>query len=431
MAERGAPSLVQRERHRAVRAHRLLPALAAEQARGVAPPVQEEEALLAPGEAGGERVAQGRARGSGRLPPRSTSRRSTISTRGRPWGPIRRGRRSRSYLPRSAFACDSTDGRRRAEHDRAALEPRPHHRHVAPVVAGALVLLVGAVVLLVHDHEAEAGNGREDRGARAHHDARLALANAPPLVVALAGRELAVEDGDGRPEAGPGGANEHRREADLGDEDDRAAAARRERPPPHGSTPRSSRCPSRRGGGRGGTFPPRPPRRAAGAPPPGRASARGARRRGPAAPRAIARPAPRRDAGRLSRRAGRRLPAGRGGRGRGRPRARVRRPRAAARRPRPGPGLSARRQRRPGRPRSPRESPGRRGPARPRRGRPGGDGRRGPADRRPASSRSRRAGGGHRGARGAPGPPRPRPVSFARRTTVRLARTPAGGSTAR
>ncbi len=80
-------------------------------------------------------------------------------------------------------------------------------------------------MLLVDHDQAEVRHRREDRRARAHHDARLAVADAPPLVVALPGRELAVQHRDRRAEAAPGRAHQHRREADLRHEQDRAAAA--------------------------------------------------------------------------------------------------------------------------------------------------------------------------------------------------------------
>ena len=56
-------------------------------------------------------------------------------------------------------------------------------------------------------------------------DARLAAAQAPPLVVALAVGERRVQDGDAVAEPGPEAGHRLRREADLGDEDDRRAAA--------------------------------------------------------------------------------------------------------------------------------------------------------------------------------------------------------------
>ncbi len=219
---------MQRERHRAVRAHGLLAALAAEEARGVAPPVQEDEALLAPGEPGGEGVAQGRAEdgvASG----------------------LEHGPPVHDLDPREALRADATreeeplvlapqrvrvrlhGGRGRAQHHRAGLEARAHHRDVASVVPRALVLLVGPVVLLVDDDQPQVGNRREHRGAGAHDDPRVALPDAPPLIVPLPRRELAVQHRHRPPEARARRAHEHRRQADLGHEDDRPPAPRESR----------------------------------------------------------------------------------------------------------------------------------------------------------------------------------------------------------
>ena len=78
-------------------------------------------------------------------------------------------------------------------------------------------------MLLVDDDQAEVGDRGEDGRARADADARLAAAQPPPLVVALAVGEGRVEDRDAVAEAGPEAGDRLRREADLGDEDDRPA----------------------------------------------------------------------------------------------------------------------------------------------------------------------------------------------------------------
>ena len=94
----------------------------------------------------------------------------------------------------------------------------------AGVVAGVALLLVGGVVLLVDDDQAEVADRGEDGRARADADARLAAAQPPPLVVALAGGEGRVEDREAVAEAGAEAGHRLRGEADLGDEDDRAPA---------------------------------------------------------------------------------------------------------------------------------------------------------------------------------------------------------------
>ncbi len=71
--------------------------------------------------------------------------------------------------------------RRRRQHDRDFCDMRAHHRHVAGVVMRAFVLLVGLVVLLIDDDEAEIGIGQEQRRAGADHDRRLALRYRRPV----------------------------------------------------------------------------------------------------------------------------------------------------------------------------------------------------------------------------------------------------------
>ena len=85
-------------------------------------------------------------------------------------------------------------------------------------------------MLLVDDDEPEVADGREDRRARADAHARLARPQPRPLVVALPGRELGVQDGDGVAEAVGEARDDLRRQPDLGDEhDDPAAALERRR----------------------------------------------------------------------------------------------------------------------------------------------------------------------------------------------------------
>ena len=87
-------------------------------------------------------------------------------------------------------------GRGRAEHDGDALEMAAHHGDIARVVMGRFLLLVGMLVLLVHHDDAQIVERREHRRARADDDPGAAGADVLPLVVALAGGEMAVEYGD-------------------------------------------------------------------------------------------------------------------------------------------------------------------------------------------------------------------------------------------
>ena len=53
------------------------------------------------------------------------------------------------------------EGVAEASTTRALLLPRPHHRHVAGVIDDAFILLVGRLVLLIDDDEAQVGEGQE------------------------------------------------------------------------------------------------------------------------------------------------------------------------------------------------------------------------------------------------------------------------------
>ena len=97
------------------------------------------------------------------------------------------------------------------------------------MVAGGFFLFVGVLVFFVHDDEAEGVNGGEDGAAGADDDAGAALADFVPFIVAFAGGEVAVEDGDERTkgagaEAGFEAFDGLRSEGNFGDEDDAAAA---------------------------------------------------------------------------------------------------------------------------------------------------------------------------------------------------------------
>ena len=82
--------------------------------------------------------------------------------------------------------------RRGGEHDRDFRLARAHHRHVAGVIAHAVLLLVGRVVLLIDHDQAEIGVGQEQRRARADHDRHLARRDRGPGARALARRELGM-----------------------------------------------------------------------------------------------------------------------------------------------------------------------------------------------------------------------------------------------
>ena len=96
---------------------------------------------------------------------------------------------------------------------------------VTGVVARVALVLVGRVVLLVDDDQAELLDGREHGRARPDRDPRLADAQPAPLVVALAVGERGVQQRDGVAEAGGEPRHGLRRQRDLGHEHDHALVA--------------------------------------------------------------------------------------------------------------------------------------------------------------------------------------------------------------
>ena len=95
---------------------------------------------------------------------------------------------------------------------------------VAGVVARVALVLVGGVVLLVDDDQPEILDRREHGRARADADPRLALAQAPPLLVALGRAQLRVQHRDGVAEAFDEAPDDLRGQRDLRHEHDRAAS---------------------------------------------------------------------------------------------------------------------------------------------------------------------------------------------------------------
>ena len=65
-----------------------------------------------------------------------------------------------------------------------------HHRHVAGVIAHAVFLFVGLIVLLIDNDETKIGIGQEQRRARADHDRDFAVGNGAPGAGALARRQF-------------------------------------------------------------------------------------------------------------------------------------------------------------------------------------------------------------------------------------------------
>ena len=201
MAGEDAAKAVIHQPGRAVGAGHPVPAGAAERERGIAAAVEEKERLLA--------VCDGlrNRRGKRRRQPAAALRRVLAHVDG---GNLRRRAvgvaRGQDEPPvAAAIGVDAAfhRGRGGGEHDRKAGEIGPHHRHVARVIGDPLLLLVGGVVLLVDDDQAEvaetagtAPSGRPPprRPRRAPPPARRARAparrhrNATPQAASRSGR---------------------------------------------------------------------------------------------------------------------------------------------------------------------------------------------------------------------------------------------------
>ncbi len=97
------------------------------------------------------------------------------------------------------------------------------------MVAGRLLLFVGAVLLLIDHDEPEVLDGREESRTRADHDARLAVANPRPFAPTVAVGLRRVENRGGAPESLLNGARGGGGEPDLGYQDDTPATRRKDR----------------------------------------------------------------------------------------------------------------------------------------------------------------------------------------------------------
>ena len=78
------------------------------------------------------------------------------------------------------------------EHDRNFRLARAHHRHVAGVIAHAVLLLVGRIVLLIDDDQTQIGIRQKQRRARADHHRDLARRDRGPGARALSRRDLGM-----------------------------------------------------------------------------------------------------------------------------------------------------------------------------------------------------------------------------------------------
>ncbi len=87
-------------------------------------------------------------------------------------------------------------GRGAPEDDRAFLDLRAHHRHVARVVTRRFFLLVSCLVFFIDNDERKVFERRENGAARANHDSGATGMNFVPFIMAFASRQMAVQNGD-------------------------------------------------------------------------------------------------------------------------------------------------------------------------------------------------------------------------------------------
>ena len=189
----------------------------------VAAAVEEEERLLAGGEALADRGGEGAgdpAPGLGRV--LAQVDRAHLGQLGHPeaLGEVEPGVLAGVGV-RPAFERGGGGG----EDDGGAFDGGAQDGHVAGVVEGAVLLLVGAVVLLVDDDEAEVGEGEEERRAGADDEAGVAARHRHPGAAAGGLGDAGVPLGRAGAEAGLDAVEELDREGDLGEEDEGLAAA--------------------------------------------------------------------------------------------------------------------------------------------------------------------------------------------------------------
>ena len=203
----------------AVGAARDPPALAAEGHEREAAPGGQHDRPSRPAAAASCSAARERPRDRARRPG-GACRRSPPRGSGEPSARARQRERAaaRARSRGAGWRCRRPRRRRRGA--------RAQGRDLAGVVAGRAVLLVGRVVLLVHDDQAEARHRGEDGAARAEHHVGLALAHAPVLDGPLGRGERRVPDRDAGPEAGAQAPEQLGRQGDLGHQHDAPAAPR-------------------------------------------------------------------------------------------------------------------------------------------------------------------------------------------------------------
>ena len=109
--------------------------------------------------------------------------------------------------------------RGRPEDDRGAGQAGQLEGRVARLEPRRSVALVGRLVLLVDDDEADIRQGRQDRQARAHDDVRAARPDPSPLVGPLPVAEAGVDERDPGIQVGPQPVDQRQGQRDLRHQD--------------------------------------------------------------------------------------------------------------------------------------------------------------------------------------------------------------------
>ncbi len=180
----------------AIRALQAEAAGAAERERRIAAAVEEQQRLLFALERGLHRLRQPRrdeAAARRALAPhvdRLDHRQMRAAE------PLRQMKALVAAAPRVDFRFDRR--RCRSQHHRDFRHAAAHHRHVAGVIMRAVLLLVGGVVLFIHDDQAEIGVRQKQRRARADHHRHFVGGDRGPGARARAGGKLRM------PFRGPG-----------------------------------------------------------------------------------------------------------------------------------------------------------------------------------------------------------------------------------
>ena len=115
-------------------------------------------------------------------------------------------------------------GRGAAQHHGAALDLGALDGQIPGMDAGMLLALVGGLLLLVHDDEADVPQGRQHGVAHPHEERRLVLEQAHHVRLFLRGVEARVAHGHAAREAGLQAGQQPGREADLRHQPEHALA---------------------------------------------------------------------------------------------------------------------------------------------------------------------------------------------------------------